>query len=72
MHHEPVKTLLNGITSRRIATAGLTVNILEVDGRETGDGQGGDEHPEDHRLPLVLVAPAQGACVSDVVRRGHP
>ena len=37
MHHEPVKTLLSGITSRRIATPRLTVNVLEVDGRDTGE-----------------------------------
>lgn len=42
MHHEPVKTLLNKITSRRIPTPRLTVNILEVDGRKEG-------------VPVVLV-----------------
>lgn len=36
MHHEPVQTLLTGVTSRRIQTDRLTVNVLELDGRAEG------------------------------------
>jgi site-specific recombinase XerC len=36
MHDVRVQTLLSGITSRRIQTDRLTVNILELDGRADG------------------------------------